>query len=359
MDIPPVSHAAVLAKFDALRAQGELLHSPTEPIYVEDDGFQFEFRICSAFATKPALPPSPSLGSAVTGAALPHVTGPADTLSSSSSSSLHTPPSPAPAVIPPTAAETEDDIPGTLTDFYVCAVPPAHHLALNRFAALRPHYLLLTDDPTARQTAALERADLRAAWVALQALEGAGSGAAVGEGEGEGDKGTEEAGLYVAIFNGGREAGCSRMHKHLQIFPEPPPRAGFTLFPDRAAAAGDPDAAPYAHSLRRLTPAERALPPHAAAEVLLDAYVRMLAHARAALCAPSAAPPPPHNVVLTRRWLLVVPRRRDGVGVATANAAGMLGLIWVKDGDGVAAWRAHGPRAVLGALGTEGGRWEL
>ena len=59
-----------------------------------------------------------------------------------------------------------------------------------------------------------------------------------------------------------------------------------------------------------------------------------------------------HNIVLTRRWLMTIPRREAGVETAFANAAGMIGLVWVSRDETVDLWKKHGPTNVLSQLGV-------
>lgn len=61
----------------------------------------------------------------------------------------------------------------------------------------------------------------------------------------------------------------------------------------------------------------------------------------------------PHNIVLTKRWLITIPRRGAGVGRATANAAGMIGLVWVSEQSIIELWKELGPTKVLATLGAK------
>lgn len=60
----------------------------------------------------------------------------------------------------------------------------------------------------------------------------------------------------------------------------------------------------------------------------------------------------PHNMILTKDWVMTIPRRAAGVGAATANSAGMLGLIWVPSEEVVKLWEEIGPLEVWKELGV-------
>lgn len=73
-----------------------------------------------------------------------------------------------------------------------------HKLILNKFCAVRPQMVLHTVEFES-QDELLNESDFQAAWLALNSL---------GEN-------------YMVIFNGGKDAGASLNHKHLQVVPRP------------------------------------------------------------------------------------------------------------------------------------------
>lgn len=203
------------------------------------------------------------------------------------------------------------------------AVCNTHVLAFNRFCVFRPQYLLLTADSYRRQTELLDASDLKAAWAVLEALQ------------------TE----HFAIYNCGPVAGCSRLHKHLQIFPASP---DFTLFPDRADL--DLDRVPFRFFWSRFE--ARDLSQSEGRARLYGVYQRLVVEAQAALDARQPSRDYfPHNVVLTRRWIVVIPRCKQTFHDLSANAAGMCGMVWTATREQVTRWREEGPTRVLSELG--------
>ena len=61
---------------------------------------------------------------------------------------------------------------------------------------------------------------------------------------------------------------------------------------------------------------------------------------------------PAHNVVIVTEWILVIPRVHGRRGQAGANAAGMLGMIWVKNEEERDTWLDFGIVSHLQYLGS-------
>ena len=86
----------------------------------------------------------------------------------------------------------------TNKDFDLGIFGTRHKLILNKYCVVRPQLVLHTIDFES-QDEILNVDDFNAAWLALTSL---------------GDK-------YMVIFNGGKDAGASLNHKHLQVLPRP------------------------------------------------------------------------------------------------------------------------------------------
>lgn len=201
-----------------------------------------------------------------------------------------------------------------------------HLLVLNRFCVFRPQYLVLTTDSFKRQTENLDETDLAAARLVLNGLRNE----------------------HFIMFNCGGEAGCSRQHKHMQVIPC---SEGFTLFPDQEGL--NPKDIPFKHYIRRLDQ-EKDYSTDGKSSSLLEMYENLCKEARVAWQASGAAPTTyfPHNMMLTKRWMMVVPRRRAATQGASANAAGMMGMVWVTNAEQMARWKKYGPVKVLAELGV-------
>lgn len=211
-------------------------------------------------------------------------------------------------------------------DLVVAKVSDTHLLVFNKFCVFRPQYLILTLNSFKRQTERLDRTDLSAAWSILQGLKS----------------------RYFVIFNCGHEAGCSRLHKHMQVIPYPDTT---TLFPDRQSL--DPGDIPFKYYVKRFDDRQDS-PAAKLSGALIENYENLCEVAYEAWQASTTGFLTyfPHNVVLTKGWIMVIPRRRAEMQGASANAAGMMGMVWVTASQQLDCWKIHGPLKILSELGV-------
>jgi ATP adenylyltransferase len=207
-----------------------------------------------------------------------------------------------------------------VSGYEVANLGSTHLLAFNKFPAGRPHCLILTQDGFRRQYEALKMDDLTAACQVLSSLES----------------------RHLLLFNCGIDSGCSRLHKHVHIFPAPDPDK-ITLWPDL-----DELKLPFKAFVHRF---HNRLPP---VGEILEIYQGLLRQAESALGSAllDGDAAVPHNVVMDRNWLVVIPRRAAGWDGADTNAAGMLGMIWVHSEEKVKIWLEKGPANVLAQIGV-------
>ena len=78
---------------------------------------------------------------------------------------------------------------------------------------------------------------------------------------------------------------------------------------------------PFAHFVIRL-------PATASAEHVYTQYERLLALAKTALKAAGAGTD--YNLIVVSEWMALIPRRKKGWGTFVANAANMVGSLWLK-----------------------------
>ena len=147
----------------------------------------------------------------------------------------------------------------------------------------------------------------------------------------------------MMIYNCGSKAGCSRSHKHMQLFPRP---LDFVLFPDRLP--NENVKVPYEYDIIRRSPSSSIADTTAH---IFSTYLSCLQRARA-IRGLREGEHVPHNVVMVRDWFLVIPRRTACVGSMSANAAGMMGLVWVGSREELEDWRRAGECSVLKEMGV-------
>ncbi|RHZ55395.1 putative phosphorylase [Aspergillus thermomutatus] len=150
---------------------------------------------------------------------------------------------------------------------------------------------------------------------------------------------------HLIIYNCGPIAGASRNHKHVQILPRPA-----HLFPDDPNL--DSGVIPFQYFVRRLGDLD--FENLACPSRLSETYQDLLAEAKESLGQSPGTDGEgyfPHNVVLVRDWIVVIPRRSNDFDGITANAAGMMGSVWLKSEEQLDRWKQVGPSKALAGLG--------
>ncbi|MDI9547722.1 MAG: phosphorylase [Chloroflexota bacterium] len=214
---------------------------------------------------------------------------------------------------------------------YVADLSPTHVCLLNKFNVLDYHLLMVTRAFEHQETW-LTLADMEAMCLCLAEFEG------------------------LAFFNGGRIAGASQRHKHLQYVPLPllPGGTGLPIAPalDVVRWEGDFGATPLfslAHALVRLDPAWLADPRDAAARTL-DRYWALLDFVGIER-GDDERQTRAYNLLATREWMLVIPRSQDAYEGIAVHGLGYAGSFMVWDEARLQLLRQTGPLAVLRAVG--------
>jgi ATP adenylyltransferase len=183
-----------------------------------------------------------------------------------------------------------------------------HRALLNKFSVLREH-LLVTTKEFVDQRELLGEADFEALALAMHEAE------------------------VLAFYNGGKEAGGSQGHRHLQVVSLPlSPRHSV---PMDTLLESDKPSLPFRHAFARLAPGQVARPAE-----MLRTYREL--HAAAGLVEPQ-----PYNLVITHEWMLVVPRARDRYEGISVNSLAFAGSFFVRDARHAHVIAAAPPMAVL------------
>lgn len=219
-------------------------------------------------------------------------------------------------------------------ELFVADISPTHVCLLNKFNVV-DHHLLIVTRAFEDQEMLLTWEDCAALAVCLREVDGLG------------------------FYNGGREAGASQPHKHLQLVPLPLAPLGPRLPIESLIAQAHHDGAvgsapglPFVHALVRLDDGWR-LPLEEAAGLLLERYrlalqaVGLRGEAKAGGVWQSG----PYNLLVTRQWLLLVPRSREDFQGISVNALGFAGALLVRDEEQRRRLKEAGPLTVLGQVG--------
>ncbi len=216
-------------------------------------------------------------------------------------------------------------------ELFVADISSTHFALLNKFNVL-DHHLLIVTRAFEPQEALVDLDDFTAWLACLDEFDGLG------------------------FYNGGREAGASQPHKHMQVVPLPLGDAGLSLpiAPLLDAASfdgliGTLPGFPFEHAFTQLTPG----PLEQAAAQALERYQMLLDAVGVGSVSVDGRvhQGAPYNLLLTPRWMLLVPRSSEDAAGISVNALGFSGSLFVKNAEQLAVLRHIGPMTMLRRVG--------
>ncbi len=217
-------------------------------------------------------------------------------------------------------------------DLVVADITDTHLAVLNKFNVVENHLLIITrhfED----QDMLLTLRDFEALWLCMAEYDSLG------------------------FYNGGRDAGASQQHKHLQLVPlplapsGPPVPVAPLLGRAPSAGIGTVPGFPFRHAFVRLPPGLVRSPVEAAKESF--ALYRALL-AETGISTPSGdslvRQSLPYCFLMTREWMLVVPRSVEFYEDISLNSLAFAGSLFVRNSGQLERLRAAGPLAALTAV---------
>jgi ATP adenylyltransferase len=215
-------------------------------------------------------------------------------------------------------------------NLFVADISDTHIALLNKFNVVE-HHLLIVTRHFEDQEMLLTLRDLEALWTCLAEYEGLG------------------------FYNGGREAGASQEHKHLQVVPIPlsPGSHNIPINPllenvNIEGGLGIVPGFPFLHVFARLhrdpawSPAERVLKTFNIYREMLR-RVGIKAPHREGLIRQSG----PYCLLITREWILLVPRSREFFDSISINSLGFAGALLVRNPVQLKMLKKAGPITAL------------
>jgi sulfate adenylyltransferase (ADP) / ATP adenylyltransferase len=199
-------------------------------------------------------------------------------------------------------------------DMWVADISGSHVCLLNKFNVIDHHLLIVTREFEAQEML-LTREDFEAIGVCMAEFDA------------------------LAFYNGGKEAGASQPHKHLQMIPLPMAERGPSvpvevLFPSARLEQpiGRIPELPFEHSFARLK-ADSSRNGLMAAEDIFRLYRHMLHDVGLNPCEmpEHSKQTGPYNLLLTREWMFLVPRSKECFGSISINALGFAGALLVQN----------------------------
>ncbi len=219
-------------------------------------------------------------------------------------------------------------------DLFVCDLSPTHVALLNKFNVVDHHLLIITRHFESQESL-LTLTDFEALWTVLREIDG------------------------FAFYNGGRLAGASQPHKHLQVVPlpfvadDPVPHARLPIDPVIQAALPGSGVAtvpifPFQHAIAPLK-LRSGTDRSQAVKQLQDIY-----HALLQACGlevgdgvtPTVASGA-YNLLVTRDWMFLIPRTEEACGKIGVNSLGFAGALLVKNEKQLAKLKQRQPLELL------------
>jgi ATP adenylyltransferase len=217
-------------------------------------------------------------------------------------------------------------------ELMVSEISDTHRAILNKFNVVEHHLLIITRE-FANQDLLLTQQDFEALWLCMAEYNG------------------------LVFYNGGREAGASQQHKHLQMVPLPLAPTGPAI-PIEPLLAATPRnrlrtiaGFPFLHSFVRLDP-DLASTPLNAAKTTFALYAAMLNSVGMHAPQPHGLSPQsmPYCFLVTRDWLLLAPRAAEFFEDISLNALAFAGSLFVRNEQQLERLKTVGPMKALASV---------
>jgi ATP adenylyltransferase len=216
-------------------------------------------------------------------------------------------------------------------DLFVADISDTHVCILNKYNVVDCHLLIVTRE-FEEQESLLTLQDFEAMWACLAEFDG------------------------LAFYNGGKTAGASQRHKHLQMVPLSglPQGQQIPIAPLLASAqfqdvVGIIPSLPYIHALVQLDP-KLVHSPLKAAEVTLNYYQTLLR--AVGLQDSGSRQSGAYNLLATRQWMLIVPRSQESFESIAVNSLGFAGALLVRNQEQMQLLKDLGPMTLLSKVGV-------
>lgn len=216
-------------------------------------------------------------------------------------------------------------------DLFVTHLSATHLCLLNKYNVVDHHVLIVTRAFEA-QDDLLNLQDFVALWTCLAELDG------------------------LAFYNGGKDAGASQPHKHLQLVPylsphqpQIPIEALLASVKTSEPIATIPDL-PFVHAFTTFDPT-KSQSPMQAATTTLECYYAILQAVGLPIDHPKQSRP--YNLLVTRRWMLLIPRSQESFASIQVNSLGFAGALLVRTKDQMQQLKEMQPFTLLSQVGIK------
>ncbi|MCB8764302.1 ATP adenylyltransferase family protein [Planktothrix agardhii] len=212
-------------------------------------------------------------------------------------------------------------------DLFVGNLSETHLCLLNKFNVVDHHLLIVTRQFEEQETW-LTQADFAAMWLGLAEIDG------------------------LVFYNGGKLAGASQRHKHLQLVPFPLVPDGINLPIEPAIASiqfnnsiGIIPEFPFVHAIAAFNP-DWINHLSEAAIFTLELYFELLATLGLSV-GDNPFQSGAYNLLATRNWMMIVPRSQEKFEGISINSLGFGGTLLVKNSEQLQQLKSYHPLTVL------------
>ena len=215
-------------------------------------------------------------------------------------------------------------------DLFVVDISPTHVCILNKYNVVEHHLLMITR-AFEEQESLLTLQDFIAMWACLAQIDG------------------------LVFYNGGKIAGASQPHKHLQLIKLPLTSSGLDIpiaplleTAKFEGSIGTLTGMPFLQVFVRFDPS-LIDSPLKAAEVTLKHYreslqtIGLLDEDGVTSGKPKGA----YNLLATREWMLIIPRAKEEFESISINSLGFAGSLFVRDEEQMQIIKNYGPMNML------------
>ena len=221
-------------------------------------------------------------------------------------------------------------------DLFVADISPTHLCLLNKFNVVENHLLIVTRE-FEEQESLLNWQDFQAMWACLAEIDG------------------------LVFYNGGKIAGASQRHKHLQLVPTPlapNQQESIPIAPLFASAVFNGDVGkvpdlPFVHGFCRFD-ADIINSPNHAAQITLELYYKLL-KAVGLLSKDTDNNSIAYNFLATREWMFIVPRSQEHFESISVNSLGFAGALLVRNQQQMQMLKDYKPMGILKQVGVSDG----
>ncbi len=215
-------------------------------------------------------------------------------------------------------------------ELFVSDISDSHVAVLNKFNVV-DHHLLIITRAYEDQESLLTLRDFEALWTCLNEYDGLG------------------------FYNGGKTAGASQPHKHLQVVPLPlaPEGPSVPIAPLLHSVKTINDFLihahlPFLHSIVRIDSMDHediAVTAHRS----LELYRSMLADVGLNPLTKEGVQwqSGPYCLLVTRDWMFLIPRSKEFFGTVSINSLGFAGALLVRNKEEMTFLRKEGPMKAL------------